>query len=88
MASEVFTVGLVQMSCSPDPDDNVQRAGERVREAARSGAQVVCLPELFRTQYFCQREDAALFELAEPVPGPTTELMSRIAREKNIVIIA
>jgi N-carbamoylputrescine amidase len=76
------------MSCSPDPDENVQRAGEHVREAARSGAQVVCLPELFRTQYFCQREDAALFELAESVPGPTTELMSQIAREKNIVIIA
>ena len=87
MASEVFTVGLVQMSCSPDPDENLRRAGERVREAARTGAQVVCLPELFRTQYFCQREDAALFELAEPVPGPSTELMSRIAREQNIVII-
>src|SRR5690242_9930463 len=88
LASEVFTIGLVQMSCSPDPDENVQRAGGHVREAARSGAQVVCLPELFRTQYFCQREDAALFELAESVPGPTTELMSQIAREKNIVIIA
>lgn len=87
MASEVFTVGLVQMSCSPDPDENLRRAGERMREAARSGAHVVCLPELFRTQYFCQREDAALFELAEPVPGPSTELMSRIAREQNIVII-
>jgi N-carbamoylputrescine amidase len=87
VASEVFTVGLVQMSCSPDPDENLRRACDRVREAARSGAQVVCLPELFRTQYFCQREDAALFDLAEPVPGPSTELMSRIAREQNIVII-
>src|SRR5690348_3278551 len=75
------------MSCSPDPEENVQRAGERVREAARSGAQVVCLPELFRTQYFCQREDASLFELAEPIPGPSTELMSRIAREMKIVVI-
>lgn len=88
MASEVFTVGLVQMSCSPDPDDNLRRAAERVREAARSGAQVVCLPELFRTQYFCQREDAALFELAEPIPGPSTELMSQVAREQNVVIIS
>jgi N-carbamoylputrescine amidase len=87
VASEVFTVGLVQMSCSPDPEENVQRAGERVREAARSGAQVVCLPELFRTQYFCQREDPSLFELAEPIPGPSTELMSRIAREMKIVVI-
>lgn len=88
MASEVFTVGLVQMSCSPDPDDNLRRAAERVREAARSGAQVVCLPELFRTQYFCQREDTALFELAEPIPGPSTELMSQVAREQNVVIIS
>lgn len=88
MPSEVFTIGLVQMSCSPDPDENLQRAAERISEAARSGAQMVCLPELFRTQYFCQREDAALFDLAESIPGPTTELLSRIAREKKIVIIA
>src|SRR5204862_270425 len=76
------------MSCSPDPDENLHRAGEKVKEAARKGAQVVCLPELFRTQYFCQREDAALFDLAEAIPGPTTELMSLIAREKKVVIIA
>lgn len=88
MSTEVFTIGLVQMFCSPDPDENLQRAAERVNEAARSGAQMVCLPELFRTQYFCQREDAALFDLAESIPGPTTEMLSRIAREKKIVIIA
>lgn len=88
MASEVFTVGLIQMACSPDPDENLRRARDRVREAASKGAQVVCLPELFRTQYFCQREDATLFELAEPVPGPSTELMAQIAREANIVIVA
>jgi N-carbamoylputrescine amidase len=88
VASEVFTLGLIQMACSPDPDENLRRAGERVREAARRGAQVVCLPELFRTQYFCQREDATLFELAEPVPGPSTEFMAQIARENNIVIIS
>src|SRR5690349_4013828 len=76
------------MSCSPDPDENLDRAGKKVKEAARKGAQVVCLPELFRTQYFCQREDAALFDLAEAIPGPTTELMSLIAREKKVVIIA
>ncbi len=87
MKSEVVTIGLVQMSCSPDPDENLACAGERVAEAARGGAQIVCLPELFRTQYFCQREDAALFDLAEPVPGPTTELMSGIAREHKIVVI-
>jgi N-carbamoylputrescine amidase len=76
------------MACSPDPDENLRRARDRVREAASKGAQVVCLPELFRTQYFCQREDATLFELAEPVPGPLTELMAQIAREANIVIVA
>ena len=88
MASELFTVGLVQMSCSPDPEDNLRRAADKVREAARSGAQMICLPELFRTQYFCQREDLALFDLAEPIPGPTTEALIPIARETKAVIIA
>jgi N-carbamoylputrescine amidase len=88
VGSEIFTTGLVQMSCSPDPDQNLDRAAEQVRQAARMGAQIVCLPELFRTQYFCQREDAALFDLAEPIPGPTTEVMSQIAREHKIVIVA
>lgn len=88
MGSEIFTIGLTQMFCSPDPDENLRRAAEQVRQAAQMGAQMVCLPELFRTQYFCQREDAALFDLAEPVPGATTELMSGIARENKIVIIA
>ena len=88
MGAEIFTIGLVQMSCSPDPDQNLEKAAVQVREAARMGAQVVCLPELFRTQYFCQREDAALFDLAEAVPGPTTELLAQIAREKRIVIVA
>jgi N-carbamoylputrescine amidase len=88
VAPEVFTIGLVQMSCSSDPDENLRRAGKRVGEAAGQGAEIVCLPELFRTQYFCQREDAALFDLSEPIPGPTTEWMSRIARENKIVVIA
>jgi len=87
VAADLFKVALVQMSCSPDPDENLRRAGERVREAADNGAQIVCLPELFRTQYFCQREDAALFDLAEPVPGPTTNAMAQIAREKKVVVI-
>src|SRR5258708_526967 len=76
------------MSCSPEPHDNVARACAKVREAAKLGAQIVCLPELFRTQYFCQREDAALFDLAEPVPGPTTQALAEVAREKNVVVIA
>ncbi len=76
------------MSCSPDPDENLRRACEKVREAAKRGAQLVCLPELFRAQYFCQREDTALFDLAEPIPGPTTEALAPIARELKIVIVA
>ncbi len=83
-----FAIGLVQMRCSPSPQENVEKAAARIREAARQGAQVICLQELFRSQYFCQREDPALFELAEPVPGPTTEALSRIAREVGAVIIA
>jgi N-carbamoylputrescine amidase len=83
-----FRVGLVQMSCSADPDANLDKAADRVREAARAGANVVCLPELFRTQYFCQREDHALFDLAEPIPGPSTERLSRIAKEEHVAVIA
>ncbi len=88
MPTDQFNVGLIQMSCSPDPDENLRRACEKVREAAKRGAQLVCLPELFRAQYFCQREDTALFDLAEPIPGPTTEALAPIARELKIVIVA
>jgi N-carbamoylputrescine amidase len=83
-----FTVGLVQMACSGDPDDNLARARERVREAAGRGAQVVCLPELFRSRYFPQVEDQALFDLAEPLDGPTTRAMALLARELRIAIVA
>jgi N-carbamoylputrescine amidase len=84
---DVYRVGLVQMASSPDPEDNLRRASERVAEAAERGAQVVCLPELFRTQYFCQREDASLFDLAEPVPGPTTERLAQVARAQHVVVM-
>src|ERR1700757_3755118 len=83
-----YRVGLVQMSCGPDPDANLDKAADRVREAAREGAEVVCLPELFRAQYFCQREDTALFDIAEPIPGPSTERLSAVAREEKVVVIA
>ncbi|HEY1499492.1 MAG TPA: carbon-nitrogen hydrolase [Acidobacteriaceae bacterium] len=83
-----FRVGLVQMSCGPDPDANLEKAAERVRDAARLGADVVCLPELFRAQYFCQREDIALFDLAEPIPGPSTERLGAVALEENVVVVA
>src|SRR5918993_1655940 len=82
-----FTVGLVQMRCSTDPDDNLRRASDALREAAGRGAQVACLPELFRTQYFCQVEDSSVFDLAEPIPGPTTEALACVARETGMVVI-
>jgi len=88
VASEIFSVGLIQMACSSDPDENLRRAVEKVREAAKSGAQIICLPELFRTQYFCQREDTTLFDLAEPIPGPTTDALIPVARELKVVILA
>jgi N-carbamoylputrescine amidase len=76
------------MSCGPEPNDNLHKALARVAEAAQRGAQVVCLPELFQTQYFCQREDASLFDLAEPIPGPTTAQLSEVARQHGIVLVA
>src|SRR3982751_1195425 len=83
-----FTVGLVQMHCTPEPDENLKRAAQFVRDAARQGAQVVGLPELLKTQYFCQREDAALFDLAEPIPGPSTEVLTKVAQEAKVAIVA
>jgi N-carbamoylputrescine amidase len=87
-SQDTFKVGLVQMHCTPDPDENLARAAQFVRDAAALGAQIVCLPELFKTQYFCQREDPALFDLAETIPGPSTELLSSVAREAGVVVIA
>jgi N-carbamoylputrescine amidase len=83
-----FRVGLVQMACSTDPAANLAKAVARVEEAARRGADLVCLPELFRSQYFCQREDAATFDLAEPVPGPSTAVLAQAARHSNVAVVA
>jgi N-carbamoylputrescine amidase len=83
-----FTIGLVQMHMDPDPDANFNVALAHVREAARRGANVVCLPELFRTQYFCEREDLRLFDLAESIPGPSTESLAKLAYELKIAIVA
>ena len=87
MASGKFQVGLVQMSCGPDPARNLNKALERIGEAAGLGAQVVCLPELFQTQYFCQREDPALFDLAEPIPGPASDQLAQAARRHGVVLV-
>jgi len=88
LPSESFRIGLVQMSCGPEPEENLQQALARVEDASNRGARVVCLPELFQTQYFCQREDASLFDLAEPIPGRTTERLAAAARKHGIVLIA
>jgi len=87
MANRNFQVGLVQMAMSADPKANMERAAARVEEAARRGAELVCLPELYRTPYFCQREDAALFDLAEPVPGPSSELFAEVARRCGVAVV-
>src|SRR6185437_12093567 len=83
-----YKVGLIQMSMGPDPEANFSAALNRIRQAATQGANIVCLPELFRAQYFCQREDLRLFDLAEPIPGPSTEKLAEVARESGIAIVA
>jgi N-carbamoylputrescine amidase len=81
-------IALIQMSCEPDTAANLDKAADRVREAAQAGANIVCLPELFRAQYFCQREEHALFDTAESIPGPSTVRLAAVAREEKIVVIA
>jgi N-carbamoylputrescine amidase len=87
MPQRRFSVGLVQMRCVADPATNLKAAEAGIREAAERGARLVCLPELFRTPYFCQQEDAARFDLAEPVPGPTTGALGKIARALGVAIV-
>lgn len=82
------SVGLVQMTCSPTPEKNVEKAMQLVEKAADQGAQIVCLQELFASQYFCQAEDHSFFALAESIPGPTTERLSELARRREVVLIA
>jgi N-carbamoylputrescine amidase len=82
-----FRIGLVQMAMSADARENVAKAEARIAQAARDGAQIVCLPELYRSPYFCQREDAALFDLAEAVPGPSTDALAPVARREGVAIV-
>ena len=86
--SSVVRVALVQMRCSPDPEENLREAVARVEEAAGRGARVVCLPELFRSRYFCQAEENERFGLAEPIPGPSTEALGKVAAAHGIVVVA
>ena len=83
-----YNVGLVQMRMGADPEENLASAVRHVEDAARLGANIVCLPELFRAQYFCQREDIRLFDLAESIPGPSTAKLSEIARKLHVAIVA
>ena len=86
--SATTQVALVQMQCGTEPAANLERAIGFIRDAAKQGAQIVCLPELFRSQYFCQSEDHANFALAEEIPGPTTARMEQVAAETGVVIVA
>jgi len=85
---DITKVALIQMRCGAEPDENFSRAVGFIRDAAKQGAQIVCLPELFRSQYFCQTEDHKNFDLAEAVPGKSTSVLGELARELGIVIIA
>ncbi len=82
------TVALVQMLCAAEPEENMANALEKITQAAASGANVVCLPELFRSQYFCQSEDHAHFALAEEIPGPSTAALGDAARRNGVVIVS
>jgi N-carbamoylputrescine amidase len=85
--SGAFTIGLIQDHATGDAAANVARAEQLVREAARRGAQIICLKELFNAPYFCKSQQSERFDLAEPIPGPTTEAMTRLARELAVVLI-
>src|SRR5258706_127993 len=82
-----FTVGLAQMRCTTNAEENLSRAIDKIREAAARGAQIISLHELFRSEYFCRKEDPDLFNLAEPVPGPATEALAKVAKEKKVVLV-
>jgi N-carbamoylputrescine amidase len=82
------SIGLVQMTCDQRPEANLKKAIGRIEEAAKRGAQIVCLQELFRSQYFCQTEDIELFKLAETIPGPSTDALGKVAKKNKVAIVA
>jgi N-carbamoylputrescine amidase len=88
MPSNEFVLGLVQMQCGTDPAANMEKAVGQIHAAAKRGAQIVCLPELFLSPYFCNTHDCKLFDLAEPIPGPRTERLSKAAKEAGVVVVA
>ena len=88
MADRIVNLGLIQAAGSPDPAVNLERTLAAAERAAKAGAQIICTQELFGSQYFCQSEDYRHFQLAEPIPGPTTAVFQRLARERQVVVIA
>lgn len=88
MPPRKFKVGLVQMRCSKERDENLASAEKGIRQAASQGASVICLPELFGSLYFCQSEDHSNFDLAESIPGPTTKALSALAKKLKVVIVS
>ena len=87
-ANSLVSIGLIQAACSADPASNLKKTLAAAERAADEGAQIICTQELFRSQYFCQTEDHQYFQLAEPIPGPTTAAFQKLAAEKQVVIIA
>jgi len=87
MPDKPFNIGIIQMTCGSDVRANIDKCEAKVREAAKLGANVICTQELFCSQYFCQSEDAAMFDLAEPIPGPSTERFSKIAKDLGVAIV-
>ncbi len=85
--ADTFTIAAVQMRIAPDRETNLAKAESAIAEAAKRGAQVVCLPELFTGYYFCQKEDIALFDLAEPIPGPSEDRLGAAAKKNNVVVV-
>jgi N-carbamoylputrescine amidase len=81
-------IGLIQTACSPDPASNLKKTLAAADRAAGQGAQIICTQELFRSQYFCQSEDHKFFELAEAIPGPSTEAFQQLAKTRSVVVIA
>jgi len=84
---EDYRIGVLQLAFSADVNKNMKKAVEWVKKAAKQGAEVVCLPELYRSQYFCQKEDASLFDLAETIPGPSTNAFQKVAKENKVSVI-
>src|SRR5215472_10865905 len=87
-SASVVKIGLIQTACSANSDANLRQTLALAERAARRGAQIICTQELFRSQYFCQSEDHANFRLAEPIPGPSTDAFSQLAKKCGVVVVA